>query len=650
MGRTPSQNNDHLDEEATVRDVQRSSRGRRQPILDAGYEAENEEYEPDEHPEIPRIRRASRMLDLESDLEPTRSPSRSAQRARLAKPQPGGRVNTEQFQRRRMNLREEQARKDQTRVRRPRTYVHDTPEGRRGAPPEATQTRRPRTYGDEPPTELTRTRRPKPRVYIEEPPDAPDPTTTKSRLAKAPTRSKQPPVAYNIPTVKQSYTRIERRERRAQRLIFDMFHTIRHNRPLVMILSGTLILLVVISLLTNTLQQSSGSTTARYPGSTGNPSPTGTAVIKPANPANPHELVIVPPNNNHPAPPTLATSAYLLDADTGVTLYAHNPFMHIPMMSTTKLMTAQLAIEHGNLDQQVTITPTINRDLQTLSADSSLMGIKPGETYSIRELLYGLLLVSGNDAALVIADADAGSVPKFVDEMNQRAQQFGLHDTHYRNPHGLQEDNHYSSAHDLAVLGQHVFSNALIRQISSTKEYHIVGNKQHAEHFLENGDQFLYWYPGVDGGKTGWDAGANFLQVISCTRNNHHLIGVVMHTADWWTDMRDLMNYGFSTFTWLSPREINASVHPIPFAAEWTYFHSDTRQRTIPMGNDGRFYVFTEYAISGPIMHYFDKNKGLGKFGYPTGPVNTAAKTVVSQRFEHGTIQCDLQSNQCKTV
>ncbi|GHO83426.1 D-alanyl-D-alanine carboxypeptidase family protein [Dictyobacter formicarum] len=627
MGRTPSHKNDHLDEEVTARDMQRSSRdrGRRQPVKE-GYEEGSEDYKLDEHPEIPRIRRASRFLDLESTT-PTHSPSKSARRARLAKPQPGGRVNTEQLMKRRLKLREEQALKDQTRVRRPRTYVRERPQ------------------------DQIRTRRPKPRVYIEDVPAAtPEQPTTKSRPVKAPTRTKQFPAAYHIPTVQQSYTRIGRRERRAQRLIFDVFHTIRHNRPLALILSGTLILLIVIPLLTNMLSRTPTSTTAQFPGSTGNQSSTATAVLKPANSANPHELVIVPPNNNHPAPPILATSAYLLDADTGVTLYARNPFMHIPMMSTTKLMTALLAIEHGNLDQQVTITPAINNDLQQLSADSSLMGIKPGETYSVRDLLYGLLLVSGNDAALAIADADAGTMPKFVDQMNQRAQQLGLHDTHFRNPHGLIEDNHYSSAHDLAILGQKVFSNAQIRQISSTKEYHIVANTQHAEHFLENGDQFMYWYPGVDGGKTGWDAGSNFLQVISCTRNNHHLIGVVMHTADWWTDMRDLMNYGFSNFTWISPREINANVHPIPFAAEWTYFHSDTRERTIPMGNNGRFYVYTEYAISGLIMNYFDKNQGLHKFGYPISPVNTTATTLLSQRFEHATIQCDLQSKQCKTI
>ncbi|GCE19897.1 D-alanyl-D-alanine carboxypeptidase family protein [Dictyobacter kobayashii] len=636
MRRTPSHENDHLDGERTVRDLKRPGTSRRPPQpMD-----EDENYQLDEHPEIPRIRRASRFLELDPDQEAaptTHSPVRSTQRARLARPQAGTRINTEQLMKRRLKRREEQAPQDQTTTRRPRTYVREQPED---------QTIRER------PLDQTKTRRPKPRVYIEDIPDnRPEQVQKSVRPVKNPTRPKQPPAAYNIPTVQQSYTRIGRRERHAQNLIFDIFHTIIHNRPVALTISGALILLIVLPLLFNLLLHPSTNITARYPGSTSDQSATATTVLKPANPANPHELVIQPPNNNHPAPPVLATSAYLLDADTGVTLYARNPFMHIPMMSTTKLMTALLTIEQGGkLDREITITPSITRDLNQLSADSSVMGIKPGETYSIRELLYGLFLVSGNDAAIVIADADAGSVPKFVDQMNQRALQLGMHDTHFLNPHGLMEDGHYSSAHDLAIMGQHVFSNALIHQISSTREYHIVGNKQHAEHYLENGDQFMYWYPGVDGGKTGWDAASNFLQVISCTRNGHHLIGVVMHTVDWWTDMRDLMNYGFSDFTWISPREINANVHPIPYAAEWTYFHSDTRERTIPMGTNGRFYVYTEYAISGLIMNYFDKNHGLSKFGYPIGPANTSTTTALSQRFEHATIQCDLQSKECKTV
>jgi len=370
----------------------------------------------------------------------------------------------------------------------------------------------------------------------------------------------------------------------------------------------------------------------------------------PNSPANSHQLVIVPPaNNDHPAPPVYATSAYLLDADTGATLYASNPFIHLPMLSTTKLMTALIAAETGNPDQKITITDPIARDINGLSADSSLMGIKKGETYTLRELLYGLMLVSGNDAAIAIADGLDGNLPTFVAKMNQRAQQLGMHDTHYMNPHGLLVQGHYSSAHDLAFIGKYSLSNPLVRQISSTREYRLPKTATHPEHILVNGNQFLWWYPGVDGGKPGWDGGNNFNQVISTVRNNHHLIGVVMHTKDWWTDMRDLMNWGFNTFQWISPAEIDIK-SPIPYDADWQFFARDKKENTIPMVNKGRYYIFTGYSISNPILTYFDKTGGLKKFGYPTGQTKVITDTSIKQQFEHAIIQCDMQTGQCGTA
>jgi D-alanyl-D-alanine carboxypeptidase len=365
---------------------------------------------------------------------------------------------------------------------------------------------------------------------------------------------------------------------------------------------------------------------------------------------DPHHLVIVPPaNNDHPAPPVYATSAYLLDADTGTTLYATNPFMHLPMLSTTKLMTALIAAEEGNPEQKITITNAIAGDINNLSADSSLMGIKRGETYTLRELLYGLLLVSGNDAAVAIADGLAGNQAAFVAKMNQRALQLGLHDTHYMNPHGLLAQGHYSSAHDLALLGKYSFSNPLLRQISGTRTYTLTKTATHAAHDLINGNQFLWWYPGVDAGKPGWDGANNFNQVISCIRNNHHLIGVVMHTKDWWTDMRDLMNWGFNTFQWISPATIDMQ-SAIPFDADWNFFARDKKENTIPTADKGRYYIYTGYSISNPILTYFDKGGGLKKFGYPTSPPKKMADTTIKQQFEHAAIQCDTQTRQCSTI
>ena len=364
---------------------------------------------------------------------------------------------------------------------------------------------------------------------------------------------------------------------------------------------------------------------------------------------NPHELIIAPEDTDHPPPPVNASAAYLLDADTGTILYAHNPFMHLPMMSTTKLMTAVLAVEQGKLDQSITITDTMAQDISKLSADSTLFGLKKGETYTLRDLLYGLLLKSGNDAAVAIADALGGSLQHFVDEMNQRAQQLGLNDTHYMNPHGLLQAGNYSSAHDLAMLGRYSFNIPIIHQISGTETYDIPKTSGHPEHPLLNGNQFLFWYPGVDSGKPGYDGASNFVQVISVTRNHHHLIGVTMRTNNWWTDMRDLMNWGLDNFTWVSPHDVDSVQNPIPYDYLWNYFASDKKDSTIST-SDGRYYIYTGYSVSDPILSYFDHSGGLQQFGYPLSLQIAASGTAISQRFEKSTIQCDLATKQCITV
>jgi D-alanyl-D-alanine carboxypeptidase len=367
-------------------------------------------------------------------------------------------------------------------------------------------------------------------------------------------------------------------------------------------------------------------------------------------PVDPYSMVITPEDTDHPPPPVFASSAYLLDANTGATLYAYNPFLHLPMLSTTKMMTAMLAVEKGKLDQPITINNQMAYDISQLAPDSSLMGIKKGETYTLRQLLYGLILVSGNDAATVIADAIAGSQQKFVAMMNQKAHDLGLYNTHYMNPHGLLATGHYSCAHDLALLGRDFMSIPLLHQISGTKTYEIPASSQHPEHMMINGDQFLWWYPGADGGKPGWDGAQDFLQVVSVTRNGHELIGVTMNTKDWWTDMRDLMNWGFDNFTWVSPYNADITHPPIPYDYEWNYFVSDKKTNTIPTADDGRYYIYTGFEISGLIMTYFDKHGGLNHFGYPIGMPQATGKAALQQKFEHGTVQCDLTSKQCKML
>lgn len=381
-----------------------------------------------------------------------------------------------------------------------------------------------------------------------------------------------------------------------------------------------------------------------------NPTLSSVSSMPAASPRDPHDLVITPPNTDHPAPPVFATSAYLLDEDHETTLYVQNPFMHLPMLSTTKLMTATIAVEKGNLDQQVTISPVMQQEIDQLSADSALFGVKQGQTYTLRDLIYGLLYTSGNDAALVIANAVGGNVANFVAEMNQQAQLWGLHDTHFVNPHGLLDPGQYSCAHDLAILGQNSLHLPTLQQISNARTYHIAAGGNHGERALINENQFLWWYPGATGGKTGYDGVSDFVQVISVTRDNHHLIGVVMHTDNWWTDMRDLMDYGSSDYTWTSPRDVDDSGHPVPFDNLWHFFASDTTHVTVPAGKQGRYYVYTGYTVSGAILTYFDQQGGLAKFGFPIKMPVSSGKTLVTQQFQQGSIQCNTATQQCRAL
>jgi D-alanyl-D-alanine carboxypeptidase len=473
-----------------------------------------------------------------------------------------------------------------------------------------------------------------------------DEPSTEANVA-VPARKRSPENA--PPTVNQSPHTLTRptarprtvsRQVRSQPSYLDQLYALRRNPAVMLIGILALILLVITPIIVNV---SRSSTTVYQNGTPG----TQTGIQQAA--LNPHELIILPQDTDHPAPPVFAQSAYLLDADTGATLYAYNPFMHLPMLSTTKLMTASLAVLQGNLDQKITINAAMEHDISQLSADSALFGVKKGETYTLRDLLYGLLFVSGNDAAVAIADALAGNLTNFVAEMNAKAHQLGMYDTHFMNPHGLLQEGQYSSAHDLAILGRYSMSLPALHQISGQTVYQIPKGGNHPLRVLLNENQFLWWYPGTDGGKTGYDGQSDFIQVMSVTRNHHHLIGVVMHTNDWWTDMRDLMNWGFDSFQWISPHDLDSPSHPIPYDNLWNYFDGDKKENTIPTANHGRYYIYTGYSISGPIMTYFDKHGSLKTFGYPVKLPAVTNGPGISQQFQHTTIQCNLTTNVCQT-
>jgi len=265
-----------------------------------------------------------------------------------------------------------------------------------------------------------------------------------------------------------------------------------------------------------------------------------------------------------PPPTVTAEAAYVFDPSLGFVYYAKDANAELPMASCTKVMTLLLAVERGNLNEIVTVGPDA---AALVRPDSSFMGLSVGERLSLRDLLYGLVLPSGNDAAVAIADAIGGSVPKFVAMMNERAQQLGLTRTHYVNPHGLGAPGHYTSARDLAVLSGVAMQNPEIVKITSVDHYFIPKTATHKAYNLETGNDLLSGarspYPGAIGVKPGFTGDAGYCQAFAAVRHGRMIIGVVLNEPSWQVrivDMRALLNWGFEQ------EGIPAAPPPIPWS------------------------------------------------------------------------------------
>jgi len=259
------------------------------------------------------------------------------------------------------------------------------------------------------------------------------------------------------------------------------------------------------------------------------------------------EAVAPDPVYTYAPPPLRAASAALLDVTTGRWLLLDNADVPRAQASTAKIMTALVAVTRGTLDEGI----TAGADAVAVGRQSgSNMGLVAGETLPLRDLLYGLLLPSGNDAALSIAAGVGGSTTAFVDLMNGQAAALGLAHTHFANPDGLDAPGQYASARDLVLLARAAMRDPLLRQVVATPAYTIPATGPRPAHALTNLNWFLDWYPGADGVKPGMTGDAGLCQVVSARRHGHWLIGAVMDTPDLHTDVRDLMNYGFGDFTW----------------------------------------------------------------------------------------------------
>jgi D-alanyl-D-alanine carboxypeptidase (penicillin-binding protein 5/6) len=211
-----------------------------------------------------------------------------------------------------------------------------------------------------------------------------------------------------------------------------------------------------------------------------------------------------------------AQAAIVMDANSGRILYSKNADQRKYIASTTKIMTAIVTLEKGNIDDVVTVSK------RAASVNGSSINLREGEKLKLRELLYGLMLNSGNDAAMAIAEHIGGDVETFVDMMNEKAKELNLLNTSFKTPHGLDRDGHYSTANELAQLTRYALLNPEFAKICKTVSTTITGRS------LYNTNEMLGFYPGTDGVKTGYTGQAGRCLVCSVTRDGWKLISVVL--------------------------------------------------------------------------------------------------------------------------
>lgn len=230
----------------------------------------------------------------------------------------------------------------------------------------------------------------------------------------------------------------------------------------------------------------------------------------------------------------------LIEAETGTVLYEKNSDVKRAMASTTKIMTAILTIEAGDLDSEFVV------DSYAIMVEGTSMGLRKGDRVSRRDLLYGILLPSGNDAANAAAVSVSGSIGSFVELMNQKAEQLGLSSTHFVTPSGLDADGHYTTAHDLARLTAYAMKNATFREIVACQSAQVeFGNPPYLR-TLYNSNKMLHRYEGAIGVKTGFTDNARRCLVSAAERDGVTLIAVTLNAGDDWNDHEKMLDYGFT--------------------------------------------------------------------------------------------------------
>ncbi|MFC7391517.1 D-alanyl-D-alanine carboxypeptidase family protein [Scopulibacillus cellulosilyticus] len=302
-----------------------------------------------------------------------------------------------------------------------------------------------------------------------------------------------------------------------------------------------------------------------------------------------------------------AESAILMDQTSGRVLFRKDIHKKMRIASITKVMTAILAIESGKMDETVKISSN------AVGTEGSSIYLKKGERIKLKDLVYGLMLRSGNDAAVAIAEKVGGSADGFVYLMNKKAHELGMLDTHFSNPHGLDGKNftHYSTAYDMALLTKYAMKNEQFRKIFKTKFHSVPQEGEDWPRSWKNKNKLLFRYDYSTGGKTGFTKLARRTLISTASKDDLNLITVTLNDGDDWKDHMNLFNWGFKTFDMTTiVKKGKISGIKSKFYKNHLYAHRDL---SLPLTNNEQKALSTEMDLYQP-----PKN---GKWENPPSPI-----------------------------
>lgn len=332
-----------------------------------------------------------------------------------------------------------------------------------------------------------------------------------------------------------------------------------------------------------------------------------------------------------------AAAAVVICGDTGEVIFAQNAESRLPMASTTKIMTALLLCEHGELEREICVTEEMVR------VEGSSMGLLPGDTVSLRALLYGMLLASGNDAANTVAIVLGGSVEGFVEMMNRRAEQLGLENTHFVTPSGLDADGHYTTALDLALLARSALQNKDFAAAAATPYETVYYGNPPYRRGLKNHNRLLESFDGAVGVKTGYTKKAGRCLVSAAKRDGKYVIAVTLNAPDDWNDHRAMLEYGLEKLQTVETRPPELSqLAVVGGTADAVALTVESLELCALDTDSISCEVFLPHFVYAPVGH----GEAVGTVRYSSGetllaelPVYSGAQTAAVNRASPGLLE-----------